>query len=133
MHLLPLGTEADRSSLARGIQHASIKDACSWITAPNKAPSHARAAIRRAAGNTLIVDIAIAFQTLQEARHAADYDHLADFTKPSTLSYLAMARDAVNKLGQGQRECRVRMPPGPHRDEAFSPLALGASPLPRQA
>jgi len=49
--------------------------------------------------NSALVDVAIAFATLQQARFEADYDHSAEFTKPTTLSLVDEAKDAMRKLG----------------------------------
>lgn len=35
---------------------------------------------------------------MQEARHKADYDHLADFTKTGVLQLVDVAEDALAKL-----------------------------------
>jgi predicted lipid-binding transport protein (Tim44 family) len=43
-------------------------------------------------------DVAIAFQQLQQARYDADYNHMADFTRPETLSLVQTAEDAMRKL-----------------------------------
>jgi hypothetical protein len=48
--------------------------------------------------NARIRDVALAFQTLQQSRHEADYDHMADFTRPTTLSLIDQSRDASRKL-----------------------------------
>ena len=41
-----------------------------------------------------------AFPSLQEARHEADYDHRADFSRPRTLNHVEDARAAVEAVGR---------------------------------
>lgn len=43
--------------------------------------------------------VAEAFLTLQAARHSADYDHLAEFPKATTIGHVEDAAGAVSRLG----------------------------------
>lgn len=65
---------------------------------PNRTPTEARPIAVKASGNPDLVDIAEALLTLQEARHLADYDHLAELTKADVLQAVDAARDAIGKL-----------------------------------
>ena len=103
IHQLPRCSEEDRWRLARLFTHASVRQVCDWIIGPGPPPPKVRVALMRLRGNAAVFDIALAFQTLQEARHEADYDHMADFTKPATLTLIDQSRDAIRKLGRISR------------------------------
>lgn len=49
-------------------------------------------------GNGDILDAALAFTSLYDARHDADYNHLADFSRAATLSLVDLAQHAIAKL-----------------------------------
>lgn len=49
-----------------------------------------------------------AFLTLQAARHSADYDHLADFPKATTIGHVEDAEQAVDYLTQYSNEPAVQ-------------------------
>jgi predicted negative regulator of RcsB-dependent stress response len=80
---------------------------CEWIAGRRgQPPRHARPLVATLAG-TDIADVAAAFCDLQEARHRADYDHLAAFSKAVVLTSVQDAEQAIAKLGaaaQAQRE-----------------------------
>lgn len=71
---------------------------CEWILGPGAPPLKVRDTMMSLRSSSRLQDIALSFQTLQQARHEADYDHLADFTRPGTLSLIDQARDAIRKL-----------------------------------
>ncbi|MHB1469786.1 MAG: hypothetical protein ACYCSI_02545 [Solirubrobacteraceae bacterium] len=66
---------------------------------------------------TGVEDLATAFCDLQEARHRADYDHLASFSKAMALSHVEEAENAIRALEQEDE---------PARDALFALLALAA-------
>jgi predicted negative regulator of RcsB-dependent stress response len=66
---------------------------------------------------TGIADVAASFCDLQEARHRADYDHLADFSKAVALAHVEDAEKAMQTLVKARKR---------DRDAFFSLLALGA-------
>jgi hypothetical protein len=97
-HLLPSAPRQDQLRLARFFDHRALKESCEWIAGRRgNPPTHARDLIRNLQG-TAIADVAAAFCDLQEARHQADYDHLASFSKAATLLYIQDAQQAISKL-----------------------------------
>jgi hypothetical protein len=66
---------------------------------------------------TGIADVAFSFCDLQEARHRADYDHLADFSKAVALAHVEDAEKAIQTLDKARKR---------DRDTFFSLLAIGA-------
>jgi hypothetical protein len=105
-HLLPNGSVADQLRLTRSFDHREIKAVCGWIAGRATAPQHAQPIIDRLSG-TALADVCAAFLDLQEARHMADYDHLAPISKATALSYLQDAEQAIRRLAglrPGDRE-----------------------------
>jgi len=96
--LLPNAGAEERYRLARSFSHTNVRLACQYVVKPNGAPEEARPIATAANANAPLVDVAEALQSLQEARHRADYDHLADFTKAGVLQSVDVAEDAVAKL-----------------------------------
>ena len=111
--VLPGGaaTDDDRRHVARWINHADIKQASQWVvvcvaTGPTSAPpskSGAKQGVWQlfsspmASGQRVGVvpppvrRIAQAFVDLQDARHEADYDHLARFPKAAAKRHINAA------------------------------------------
>ncbi len=56
--------------------------------------------------STDIADAAITFCDLQEARHRADYDHLAQFPKASVLGHIQDAEQAIQTLASANQRDR---------------------------
>ncbi len=96
-HLLPNAPPADRFRLARSFTHQALRDTCEWIAGRGKLPQHAGTLIAPPR-HTAIEDVAAAFLDLQEARHAADYDHLASFDKTTVLQHVRVADLAIETL-----------------------------------
>jgi hypothetical protein len=115
-HLLPNGSREQQLQLARSFDHYALKEMCEWIAKRKgkKPPQQAKELIQSLAG-TVIDDVASAFCDLQEARHSADYDHLAPFSKASTLGYIQDAETAILNLAAA---------PAEQREAFFSLLAL---------
>jgi hypothetical protein len=80
-------------------------------------PQHASALIT-ALQNTDLGAIAAAFCDLQEARHAADYDHLAPFPKVTVLDHVDSAERAIGLLAGADPA---------ERQTFFALLAVGRS------
>lgn len=97
VHLLPSALPADQFRLTRSFAHQALKDVCEWIAGRGTPPQHARALVDFLR-NTAIKDVAAAFLDLQEARHDADYDHLASFDKATVLQHIRDAERAVATL-----------------------------------
>lgn len=53
-------------------------------------------------GHGDVLDAALAFTSLYDARHDADYNHLADFSRAATLSLVDLAQDAIAKLDRAK-------------------------------
>lgn len=97
-HVLASGSDEQRYEFGRHITHAAIRQVCTWIGGTAGRPAGAQAALALMRRSTDLIDVAIAFVDLNEARHRADYDNLADFTKVTTLSLVDQAKDALRKL-----------------------------------
>lgn len=91
---LPSGSEAERQGYARYVAHGAIKQACGWI-AGNAPPRHLESVVFRLRANRRLSLVAAAFVALQEQREMADYDHVADFTRPAALASVDRADVAV--------------------------------------
>lgn len=104
-HLLPSAAPADQFRLARSFTHVALKETCEWIAERRgKPPQHASTLIA-ALRTTDIKDVSEAFCDLQEARHDADYDHLAPFEKAMALQHIRDAEHAIATLrGADQRD-----------------------------
>ena len=101
-YLLPTCNDRDRQNLARHIQHEAVRKVCDWVISPSNPPTIPDV-VRAIRASAAIGDVALAFVTLQEARFRADYDHLADFSKPETLTLIDQGMDAVRKLDRARR------------------------------
>ncbi len=97
-HLLPRSGNTQRWRLARLFTHRSLLQVCEWVLGPKAPPLKVRITMLALRSSSRLQDVALAFQTLQQARHEADYDHMADFTRPVTLSLIDQSRDAIRKL-----------------------------------
>lgn len=92
-----------------------MKEMCEWIARRRgQPPQHARPLVQALAG-TDIAKVAAAFCDLQEARHRADYDHLAAFSKAAVLGHVQDAERAIAKLDAA---------PAAQREVFFSLVAL---------
>ena len=54
-------------------------------------------------GTAGILNVALAFLDVLQARHDADYDHFARFSKPSAIQYVEAAEAAVRGMRSQQR------------------------------
>ena len=94
--LLPNGTQQDRWRFTRHMQHTAMLRVCEW-TLGKAPPLRYRQLFAPLGNDPRLVDVAIAFQALQQERHSADYDHEASYTKPQVLNLIDLARDAIQK------------------------------------
>jgi hypothetical protein len=116
-HLLPNGDQEDQLKLARTFGHGGLKKTCSQI-AGRQGGIHPHVRVLVASLKTTpIADVAASFCDLQEARHAADYDHLATVSKPATIAQIEDANKAIETL-EGASEA--------DRQAFFSLLAMDA-------
>jgi uncharacterized protein (UPF0332 family) len=97
--LLPHGTTEDQWRLTRSLDHGALREVCQWTTGnPGAGKQHVRAIVADLQADPDIRELAgVAFR-LQEARHLADYDHLAPFSRPSVLSSINEAELVVDRL-----------------------------------
>jgi uncharacterized protein (UPF0332 family) len=98
-HLLPSGRRADRFALARSVDHSAIKKVCGWIANPKSAPANVVPLVETLAANAAMLNIALVFLDLMEARHRADYDHTATFAKPTAIRHVDDAESVIAALG----------------------------------
>lgn len=96
--LMPACPEGDQLRLTRHFQHNAIKQVCEWVVGPGAIPERVRHSLLLVRAEVPIRDAALAFVTLQERRHDADYNHLTGLTRPETLTLIESAEDAINKL-----------------------------------
>jgi hypothetical protein len=112
--LLPNGTDDQCLSLVRAFSHRDTKDCCAWIARrAGKIPKPVRPLVD-ALGQpqSPYLHVSDAFCDLQEARHRADYDHFAMFSKATVLAHVQDARRCLSD---------VRGAPDPDR-QAFAAL-----------
>ncbi|GAA4810384.1 hypothetical protein GCM10023200_55170 [Actinomycetospora chlora] len=108
--LVPTAPRSHQLGLARSLQHGSVAQVCRAVLhapAP-KTSAHHRPVTDDLAADVRITDFAQVFLDLQQRRHEADYDHLADFNRPGALSSVQGARQAVEWLGQISNSNRGR-------------------------
>lgn len=100
--LLPAGSLKEQAGLTRSVDHGALRKVCGWVAKAEAPPQHVADLVSVVRGDTVIVDLAEALLELREKRHAADYDHLADFSKEAVLNLVDSARSAVMSLEQAQ-------------------------------
>jgi uncharacterized protein (UPF0332 family) len=103
-HLLPNGSLEQRLRIVRSIDHASLRRVCEWIANPNGAPLHVRSMATSLAATNGILNVALAFPDLLQARHEADYDHLCGFSKPAALQHIEAAEAAIRGMKYQKNE-----------------------------
>ena len=99
LYILPQASSTTRYEFVRHFKHEGIRQVCTWLTQPpGQIPKHATdcAAVMRACPDLVV--IANTFTDLQQARHDADYNHAADFTKEEVLGLIDLAINASSKL-----------------------------------
>jgi len=84
-------------SIARHVTHASVRQVSVWVKGDTP-PRHLDVVVNRLRASNEVTQVALAFLDLYEQREAADYDHLADFTRPGTLVLVELADRAVNTV-----------------------------------
>jgi len=98
--LAPLQPNNARQSLRRALGHNGMKQVCVSVTRPDTGSKfeYVKLLAAKAAVSQDVVDIAQAFIDLQQARHSADYDHAAPFSKSMALALVDEVGDAVALL-----------------------------------
>lgn len=98
-HLAPTAT-GDRARLARSIDHGRVREVCQWLAGtPGGGKEHVRAVVADLRVVPALVELARTFTRLLEARHRADYDHLATFDTATALLYAEEAERGLDLLG----------------------------------
>jgi uncharacterized protein (UPF0332 family) len=116
-HLLPAGSDAQKLRLARAFGHREMKGACAWIAGREGNIHQYVEPLVTSLKPTLIADVAASFCDLQEARHRADYDHLANFSKATVAAHVDDAQRAIETLDKARKRDRQAL---------FSLLAIRA-------
>lgn len=113
--LLPNGTLEQQLWVARAFGHREVKDCCGWIAGRQGKVTRTVEPLVRSLRQTPLLDVADAFCDLQEARHRADYDHLAPFAKATVVAHIDDAEKAVGEVMNADAR---------HREAFFALLAL---------
>lgn len=97
--LLPQGSAEDQQRLTRSLEHRALREVCQWLTGnPGAGRQHVRPIVAALQGDPQMRQIAGITFRLQEARHLADYDHLAAFDKATSLSFVNQAEFVLDQL-----------------------------------
>lgn len=117
-HLIPNAKESEQLGVSRSFSHSSMKEVCEWVSGRRGKPPGDVAPIIKSLSGTTIPDVAAAFCDLQEARHRADYDSLAAFSKATADGYIQDALKAI---------ATVDASPETDREMLFALMALKTS------
>lgn len=91
----------DQHRLARSVDHARVAEVSRWITGkPGAGKEHVQDIVTLLQGSADVRRLAAIFLRLQQARHEADYDHLADVRKATTLAHARQASSALDLLDE---------------------------------
>lgn len=105
--VLPGGSHREVGQAARYVTYASIRQVCAWVGGESS-PKHLDETVGRLRAHAGCTAVAAAFTKLHDERVAADYDHLAGFTRRGTASLVRQARRAVALLDEGKHSSEVR-------------------------
>jgi hypothetical protein len=97
-----------------------MKTCCAWVAGRPGNPHKSVAPLVLSLKQSCFVDISDSFCDLQEARHEADYNHLATFSKAATVALVSDARASIEQVATATLQ---------ERHAFFSLLALRARPL----
>lgn len=89
--------------LVRSIDHATLRQVCEWIANPSSAPVHIRGMVGSLATKPGVLNVALAFPDLMQARHQADYDHVNGFSKPVAVQHIDAAEAAIQGMKYQRR------------------------------
>lgn len=97
--VLPHGSSVDQQRLTRSLEHAALREVCQWVIGrPGAGKKHVQPIVASLQSDPAVRQLAGITFRLQEARHLADYDHLAAFDKASTLSSVNEAKVVLDGL-----------------------------------
>jgi hypothetical protein len=97
--LLPKGNARQQLNLARAFRHNDLKVACGWVAGRVGQLERPVKPLVEALKPTPIAGVGASFYDLQEARHRADYDHFATFSKATAVAHIDDAQKAIDALG----------------------------------
>jgi hypothetical protein len=98
-HVAPSSAAEDRLRLARSVDHGRTAEVCAWLAGTRgDGREQVRPIVRRLRANAELVHFARTFIGLQEARHDADYDHLALVGRRGSLDHHTRALIAMYLL-----------------------------------
>lgn len=96
---LPDRPEPEWLRLTRSVSHAAVRQTCDLIAGSGKnRPANLSPLVDQASSDPDLVRMCEAFGALQDARHRADYDHLASVTKAEVVTQIADVRDVLSGL-----------------------------------
>ncbi len=87
---------------ARSTTHASDASASGSRTRLG-APEHIRALVETLGATDGVLNVALAFPDLLQARHQADYDHFGGFSKPAAVQHIEAAEAAIRAMRYQKR------------------------------
>lgn len=97
--VLPNTEDQEIHGLARHVSHSALKQVSSYV-AGQTPPKHLDAVVDRLRLNHEVSALAATFVELQEQREDADYNHLADFTRPGVLGLVDRAKKAIELIDE---------------------------------
>ncbi len=102
---IPTASEADISNITRWFTHTGVRQASDLVVVaagPNqpRKPDASAVQLLRSGGNTIdpdVLAVAESFASLQDSRHAADYDHDYNPVRFQTLEHVDAAELALRR------------------------------------
>lgn len=109
--LVPDAPREHQLRLVRSLDHGAVAQICRLVVGRQGAPgtSHYGPVVDDLRSETRLAAMCTTFLEAQQRRHQADYDHLADFSRPGTVTFLTTTRQAVVDLGHVSRTTHGRM------------------------
>lgn len=98
--IAPGATDETRYHLTRSIQHSRVAEVLGWVEQGKKGRKHSAPVVKQLHGNSDVVRLATLFRLLQEARHDADYNHLATVRSATTLAHHRQAEEALDLVAR---------------------------------
>lgn len=96
---LPERPEHEWLRLTRSISHNAVRQTCDLIADPGRSgPANLSPLVDEANSDADLARMCEAFGALQDARHRADYDHLASVAKAEVVTQIADVRDVLSGL-----------------------------------
>lgn len=96
---LPNAQSDEIFGVARHVSHTSIRQVAAYVTG-DRPPKHLDTIVFRLRTHVDLSAVAATFIELQEQREEADYNHLADFSRPAVLTLTTRAERAIQSIDQ---------------------------------